>query len=79
MINRQARGALLHSQRTDGGDEAGFVGLSLTERKAPTRTAREISADLHGSGSLDIYPLIPAERVVLELVSAVMPTAPLGS
>ena len=35
---------LLHSQRTDGGDKAGLVGLSLTERKAPMRTAREISA-----------------------------------
>jgi len=40
---------LLHSQRTDGGDKAGLVGLSLTERKAPTRTAREISADMGGS------------------------------
>jgi hypothetical protein len=32
---------LLHSQRIGGGDKAGLVGLSLTERKAPTRTARE--------------------------------------
>jgi hypothetical protein len=39
---------LLHSQRTDGGDKAGLVGLSLTERKAPTKTAREISADMDG-------------------------------
>jgi hypothetical protein len=37
---------LLHSQRTDGGDKAGLAGLSLTERKAPTRTAHEISADM---------------------------------
>ena len=45
---------LLHSQRTDGGDKAGLVGMSLTERKAPTRTAREISADLARiRGSLD--------------------------
>ena len=40
---------LLHWQQTDGGDKAGLVGLPLTERKAPTRTAREISADLLGS------------------------------
>ena len=40
---------LLHSQRTDGGDKAGLVGLPLIERKAPTRTAREISADMLGN------------------------------
>ena len=39
---------LLHSQRTDGGDKAGLVGLSLTERKAPTRTAHEIRAGSPG-------------------------------
>ena len=45
MITAKRPGVhLLHSQRTDGGDKAGLVGLSLTERKAPTRTAREISA-----------------------------------
>ena len=40
---------LLHSQRTDGGDKAGLVGLPLTERKAPTKTAREISAVRHAA------------------------------
>jgi hypothetical protein len=36
--------AVLSSQRIGTGEEAGSVGLSLTEREAPTRTTREISA-----------------------------------
>jgi hypothetical protein len=43
----ESRCAVLNSPRADGGGWAGLVGLSITERDAPTRAERERSDLAH--------------------------------